>query len=262
MRYLFLILCFVFVSAPAHAKLYKQTVEYKQGDVVLEGYLVQDQKYLLTKTKVPGIVLVHDWMGLGDYAKMRADQLAEMGYIVFAADIYGKGVRPQNSDEAAQQAGIYKGDRKLMRARAMAGLDYLKNYSNVNSQRIAAIGYCFGGTVVLEMARAGMPLAGIVSFHGGLQTPMPAQKGDIQSKVLVLHGADDPFVLPAEVSDFQKEMNSSGADWQMMYYSGAVHSFTRKDAGDDNSKGAAYNERADKRSWEAMKQFLNEIFLL
>ncbi len=260
MRYLFLILCFLFVSVPAHAKLYKQTVEYRQEDAILEGYLVQDQKYLLMKTKVPGIILVHDWMGLGDYAKQRADMLAQMGYIVFAVDIYGKDVRPKNQEEAAKQAGIYKGDRQLMRARAQAGLDFLKNYGPVDSQRIAAIGYCFGGTTVLEMARAGMPLAGVISFHGGLATPMPAEKGDVKPKVLVLHGADDPFVPPAEVADFQKEMNSAGADWQMVYYSGAVHSFTRKDAGDNNAKGAAYNARADKRSWGAMKIFLDELF--
>ena len=260
MRYLFLMLSFLLVALPARAELLRQTVEYKQGDAVLEGYLVQDKKYLLMKTRQPGIVLVHDWMGLGDYAKQRADMLANMGYIVLAADIYGKGVRPQNQDEAAKQAGMYKADRKLLRARAEAGLDFLKGNASVDKNRVAAIGYCFGGTTVLEMARAGMPLVGVISFHGGLSTDIPARKGDVKAKILVLHGANDPFESSKEIADFQKELNDAGADWQMMYYSGAVHSFTRRDAGDDPSKGVAYNANADKRSWEVMKTFFAELF--
>jgi dienelactone hydrolase len=147
-----------------------------------------------------------------------------------------------------------------MRTRAKAGLDTLLAQPNVDPKNVVAIGYCFGGTVALEMARAGMPLGGVVTFHGGLATNMPAKKGDIKAKILNLHGADDPFVAPPEVADYQKEMNSAGADWQMVYYSGAVHSFTRPDAGNDNSKGAAYNEKADKRSWAAMQTFLGEVF--
>jgi dienelactone hydrolase len=260
MRYLFLVLSFVFIPMTAQAEFHGKTVEYKQGDTVLEGYLVYKQNRQSKETMLPGIILVHDWMGLGDYAKQRADMLAELGYVVLAVDIYGKGVRPKNQDEAAKQAGIYKSDRTLMRDRAKAGLDFLKNNGNADPQRIAAIGYCFGGTVALEMARAGMPLKGVVSFHGGLATDKPAQKGTPTPKILVLHGADDPFESKQEITDFQKELNDAGADWQMVYYSGAVHSFTRPDAGNDNSKGAAYNEQADKRSWEAMKQFFNEIF--
>ena len=257
MRYLSLILVLMLMSPSAHAELKKQVLDYQQGDTTLEGYLVYDDAI---EGKRPGIIVVHDWMGFGPYGNGRAEQLAQLGYTAFAVDIYGKGVRPKNQDEAGQQAGIYKGDRKLMRARAKAGLDALLAQPTVDPRHVAAIGYCFGGTTVLEMARAGMPLAGAVSFHGGLSTPMPAQKDGLKAKILALHGADDPFVPPSEVEDFQKEMNSAGADWQMMYYSGAVHSFTSPDAGNDNSKGAAYNEKADQRSWEAMKQFFSEIF--
>ena len=183
-----------------------------------------------------------------------------VGFTALAVDIYGKDVRPKNTDEASQQAGLYKGDRKLLRARAKAGLDVLKNNPTVDPAKIAAIGYCFGGTTVLEMARDGQDLAGVVSFHGGLQTNMPAKVGAVKAKVLVLQGADDPYVPMAEREVFQKEMTNAKADWQMDYYSGAVHSFTRWDAGTDNSKGAAYNKNADKRSWEAMKTFFKEIF--
>jgi dienelactone hydrolase len=257
MRYFMFALCFLLLSTAAHAEIKKQTIEYKDGDTTLEGYLVYDDAI---QGKRPGIVVVHDWMGFGPYANGRAEQLAALGYAALAVDIYGKGVRPKNQDEAGKQAGIYKGDRNLMRSRAKAGLDTLLAQPMVDPNHVAAMGYCFGGTVALEMARAGMPLNGVVTFHGGLQTPMPAKKGDIKAKILNLHGADDPLVGPAEVAEYQKEMNSAGADWQMVYYSGAVHSFTRPDAGNDPSKGVAYNEKADKRSWEAMKVFFKEIF--
>lgn len=257
MRILMTIFLSLILSSNAFAELQKKTIEYKDGDTVLEGYLVYDDAVAGAR---PGVIVVHDWMGFGPYGNGRAEQLAQLGYAALAVDIYGKGVRPQNTDEASKQAGYFKEHRDVLRRRALAGLEALKQESVVDPQRIAAIGYCFGGTTVLEMARAGMPLSGVVSFHGGLSTDMPAAKGDIKSKVLVLHGADDPYVPPDEVAGFTKELNAAGADWQMVQYSGAVHSFTRKDAGDDNSKGAAYNANADKRSWEAMKIFFDELF--
>jgi len=147
-----------------------------------------------------------------------------------------------------------------MRARANAGLEVLKKHPLTDVNRIAAIGYCFGGTVVLEMARSGAELAGVVSFHGGLSTPNPSDAKNIKGKVLVLHGADDPAVPPDQVIAFQDELRKAGVDWQMVSYGGAVHSFTNPEAGNDPSRGAAYNEKADKRSWEAMKTFFGEIF--
>lgn len=257
MRVYVLLMMLLCMPAVSFAELQKKTIEYKDGETVLEGYLVYDDAFQGPR---PGVLVVHDWMGPGAYGNGRAEQLAQLGYAALAIDIYGKGVRPQNSDEAAQQATYYKTNRDVLRSRAKAGLDAFRAEAVVDPERIAAIGYCFGGTAVLEMARAGMSLAGVVSFHGGLGAKMPAAKDAVQAKVLVLHGADDPLVPQEEIKAFTEEFNAAAADWQMVYYSGAVHSFTRKDAGDDNSKGVAYNERADKRSWEAMKIFFDELF--
>ena len=240
----------------SHAAIKSENIEYKQGDTVLEGYLVYDDA---TQDKRPGIVVVHNWMGFGA-ANQRADMLAQLGYVALAVDIYGKGIRPKDTDEAGMQATKYKGDRDLLRARVKAGLDVLKNNALVDTSKIAAIGYCFGGTTVLELARSGADVAGVVSFHGGLSTPHPEDAKNIKGKVLVLHGAEDPFVLPSEVDGFQKEMRDAKTDWQLISYGGAVHGFTDSGAGTDNSKGYAYNEKADKRSWQAMQEFFKEIF--
>src|ERR1043166_5696508 len=244
------------ISMNSLAVVQPDSVEYKQGDATLEGYLAYDPG----ASKRPGVLVVHDWMGVGPFVKGRAEELARMGYIAFAADIYGKGVRPKNPKEAGELAGKYKGDRGLLRARVLAALDVLKKNERVDKKRIAAIGYCFGGTTVLELARSGAEIAGVVSFHGGLDNPNPADARNIKCKVLVLHGADDPFVPSEQVAAFEDEMRKAGVDWQLVKYSGAVHAFTNPEAGNDNSKGAAYNERADKRSWDAMKSFFAEIF--
>jgi dienelactone hydrolase len=247
----------VLVPSLAHAKVKTEVVEYKEGDTVLEGYLAYDDAK--TFVKKPGVVIVHDWKGLQANAKMRAEMMAGMGYVAFAADIYGKGVRPQTNEEAGKLAGTYKKDPALLRRRAEAALNELKKNKQVAPNRIVAMGYCFGGTTVLEMGRAGMPLAGIVSFHGGLTTATPDDAKNIKGKVLVLTGADDPNVPPSQVEDFEKEMKNAGVDYEVVSYGGAVHSFTIKEAGNDNSKGAAYNEKADKRSWQAMKDFFSEV---
>jgi dienelactone hydrolase len=240
------------------AKMVNKTVEYRQGDTVLEGYLAYDDTFA---GKRPGVLVVHEWNGLGDYVKKRANQLARLGYVAFCADIYGKGIRPDTVEAAAKEAAKYRGaDRSLLRARAQAGLDELRRQPMVDADRLAAIGYCFGGTAVLELARSGADMRGVVSFHGGLDTPNPADAKKIRAKVLVLHGADDPHVPPSQVAAFEDEMRKGGVDWQMVIYGGAVHSFTNPDSGSDPSKGVAYNEKADRRSWEAMKVFFAEIF--
>jgi dienelactone hydrolase len=226
------------------------------GDSLLNGYLVLDYS---VRSKRPGVLIVHEWWGLNDFAKKRADELARMGYVAFAVDMYGKGIRTADPEEAGRLAGKYKGDRRLMRGRVRAGFDELRNHEQVDQRRVAAIGYCFGGTTVLELARSGADLAGIVSFHGGLQTPEPARAGSILANVLVLHGADDPMVPPEEVQRFQKEMREAGVDWQMIFYGNAVHSFTNPESGNDPANGIAYNETADRRSWEAMQSFFDEI---
>lgn len=245
------------IASNAGAQIHTETVEYEHGDAVLEGYLAYDPAI---KGKRPGVIVVHEWKGLGSYAKMRAEQLAGLGYVAFAADIYGKDAQPKTDEEAMVCVRKYKGDRQLLRARATAALDALRKDVHCDSKRIAAIGYCFGGTTVLELARSGADIAGVVSFHGALDTPNPADAKNIKCKILACHGADDPYVPAEQVAAFEKEMRDAGVDWELIKFGGAVHSFTVPEAGNDNSKGAAYNERADKRSWEAMKAFFTEIF--
>jgi dienelactone hydrolase len=249
-----IVLAFAFA---AHAAIQTKTIEYKQGDTTLEGVIVYDDA---VKAKRPGVLIVHQWLGITEYEKTRATMLAKLGYVAFCADIYGKGVHPQDTKEAGVEATKYKTDRTLLRARVNAGLAEFKKSDLVDSKRIAAIGYCFGGTTVIELARSGTELNGVVSFHGGLDSPTPADGRNIKCKVLACHGADDPFVPAKDLTAFESEMRDNKVDWQLIAYGGAVHSFTQPMAGNDNSKGAAYNEAADKRSWEAMKQFLAELF--
>jgi dienelactone hydrolase len=240
----------------ARAALKTQAVEYKQGDALLEGYLAYDDAF---KGQRPGILVVHEWKGLNDYAKRRADMLAQLGYVAFAADIYGKGIRPQSIDEAGATAGKFKADRALLRARVNAGLDVLKSQPNVLGSQLAAIGYCFGGTAVLELARSGADVKGIVSFHGGLSTPSPQDAKNIKAKILALHGAADPFVNAEEVAAFEKEMTDAKVDYRLIKYPGAVHGFTNP-ANKNVPPGALYNEAADKASWSEMQEFFKELF--
>ncbi|WP_239033132.1 dienelactone hydrolase family protein [Leptothermofonsia sichuanensis] len=209
----------LFMAVAAQAELRTQVVEYNHGNTILEGYLAYDDEF---KGPRPGVLIVHEWTGLGTYVKQRADQLAKLGYVAFAADIYGKGIRPDNPKDAATQAGIYRADRQLLRDRATTSLAVLKKNPLANPEQIAAIGYCFGGGTVLELARSGAPIAGVVSFHGNLDTPNPADAKNIQAKVLVLHGAIDPYVPPEQVAAFEKEMNAAKVDWQLISYGGGV----------------------------------------
>ncbi len=238
------------------AEIKETVVEYKSGDVLCEGLHVVDTA---KSGKLPAVLIIHQWTGLSDNEKMRARMLAELGYNVFAADIYGKGIRPQ-PPAAGQEAGKYKTDRALYRARMLAALEVLNKNPQTDLARVAAIGYCFGGTGVIELARSGAVLKGVVSFHGGLDSPKPTDGKNIKSKVLALHGADDPFVPAKDIAAFEQEMKDAKVDYKLVNYPGAVHAFTQKAAGNDNSKGAAYNESADKASWEEMKAFFNRIF--
>lgn len=230
-------------------------VPYKDGDTPLTGYLAGAD----LKGKLPGVLIVHQWMGLTDYEKGRADRIAkELGYVAFAADIYGP-ERPATMADAGKVAGKYKDDRALYRRRVLAGLEQLKAQKNVDPDRLAVIGYCFGGAGALDMARANAPVAGVVTFHGSLEAKDPAV-GPIKPKILVLHGADDPYENRDAVAALEKELDAAKADYQVVLYSGAVHAFTQPSSGDDPSKGVAYNAGADKRSWRAMKDFFAEIF--
>jgi len=257
MKTLFTMLLVLLCTGIARAAIHTETVEYKHGDTTLEGFVAYDDSL---KSARPGVLIVHQWKGLTDYEKKRAEMLAQLGYVAFAADIYGKGVRPKTTEEAGAQAGKFKSNRDLLRARVRAGLDALRKQPQLDPKRIAAIGYCFGGTTVIELARSGADIAGVVSFHGGLDSPKPEDGRNIKCKVLALQGADDPFVPAKDLAAFEDEMRNAGVDWQLIKYGGAVHSFTDWDAGSLNLKGAAYNEKADKRSWEHMKLFFGEIF--
>jgi dienelactone hydrolase len=244
------------VGVASHASLRTDTVEYRDGGQVLEGYVAWDE----SKTgRRPGVLLVHEWNGITGHTREQARQLAELGYVAFAVDVYGKGVRPATPEAAGLEAAKYKRDRSLFRARLAAGYRALTQQKWVDAQRIAAVGYCFGGTGVLELARSGADLRGIVSVHGGLDSPNPADGKNIKAKVLILHGDADPFVPRKDVDALLDELRAANVDWQMVSYGGAVHAFTNPAAGSDPTKGAAYDADADRRAWLATQQFLDEV---
>lgn len=242
------------MTGVVHAKVKTERVEYKSGDLTFEGFLAYDSGL---KGKKPGVMIVHNWMGLTAETESKALEVAKLGYVVFAGDIYGKGVRPKDAKEAGALAGKYKGDLQLLRERANLAIAELRKQKGVDTNKIFVTGYCFGGTTAIEVARSGADVRGVVSFHGGLMGSDDDK--NIKGQVLVLHGAIDPFVPQKDIEAFLKGMNENKINYQMNSYSGAVHSFTEKAAGNDISKGAAYNEQADKRSWVAMKEFLAEL---
>lgn len=241
------------VSINAMAQL--KAVDYKDGEQVLSGFGIKPTTALKDK---PGVLILPAWLGVDAHSKESATKLAELGYFSFVADIYGKDSRPKNPSEAGPKAGYYKKNFADYQNRIQLALNELVKLG-ANPDKIVVMGYCFGGTGAIEAARANMKVQGVVSFHGGLGKDATRANDKINPKVLVLHGADDPYVPQEEVDNFQTEMRQSGADWQMVYYANSVHAFTHKDAGNDNSKGAAYNELADKRSWIALKDFLKEV---
>lgn len=231
-------------SATAAVRI--ETTDYQQGGTTLEGWLVYDDA---KHTKRPGVVIFPAWNGPTDEEKGRAEMLAKMGYVAFVADVYGKGVRPKSFKDAAAESGKYMKDRPLLRSRAEAALAELRKSPLVDTSKLAAIGYCFGGAGALDLARSGAPLAITVTFHGDLTSPTPEDDKNIKGRVVALHGAADPIVGPKEQDEFKKEMTDAHVDWELILYGGAYHSFTQKSAGNDPSHGAAYNASADKRSW-------------
>lgn len=231
-------------------------VAYTDGNQKLEGLAAVPKK---ATPKKAGVLVLPAWMGIDAHAKESAQELSKLGYYVFVADIYGVNNKPANTQEAGQKAGYFKNNYKEYQKRIQLALDQLLK-SGANPNEIAVIGYCFGGSGALEAARGDFNVKGVVSFHGGLGRDASRAIEPIKPKVLVLHGADDFYVPETEIKAFQEEMRTSKADWQMVYYADAVHAFTHKDAGNDKSKGVAYNEKADKRSWRAMQDFFYEIF--
>ena len=244
------------IQADDNQKLSIKSVEYTAGTETFEGLLVAPRQ---VKAPLPGILMIHNWMGVTDQVKLQATRMAELGFAVFAADIYGKGVRPSSPADAGKIAGKFKSDRKLFRDRLQLGLETLRKQNGVDGNKIIAVGYCFGGTGVIELARSGANIKGVVSFHGGLDSPKPEDGKNIKTRILALHGADDPFVKAEDLAAFEKEMRDNQVDWQLVKFGGAVHSFTDTGAGSDNSKGTAYNPVADRRSVEAFKTFAKEV---
>ncbi len=247
-------------TAAEKPRIEGKEVSYSAGGVVLRGYLAYDQN---VKGRRPGVLVVHEWWGLNDYARKRARMLAELGYTALAVDMYGEGKQALHPDDAGKFSSELMKNFDVAKARFMAALEFLKGRDTVDPDRIAAIGYCFGGGIVLNMARQGVDLKGVASFHGSLAAIKPAQPGGVKAKILVLHGGDDKFVTPEQIEAFKKEMTNAKADFQFIVYPGAVHSFTNPDADEYGKKfnlPLAYNEKADKESWEELKRFFDRIF--
>jgi len=245
----------LFLAGAATAAVRVEPVEYKQGDVTLRGQIAYDDA---VKGKRPGVLVVHEWWGLNDYAKMRAKMLAEAGYVAFAVDMYGEGKTTEHPQEAGEWATAIRTNQKVAGERFNAAYNLLKADARVDAAHIAAIGYCFGGSVVLTMAMNGADLDGVASFHGGLPTdPAP---GKVTASILVCHGAADGFATEEQIATFQKNLADAGADWEFISYGGAKHSFTSPDADKRGIPGLAYNEKADKRSWATLMNFLQEVF--
>ncbi|SEA24767.1 dienelactone hydrolase family protein [Pedobacter hartonius] len=230
-------------------------VSYLDGDQKLNGFSIAPAKGTMKKA---GILILPAWMGVDTHSKKVAAELSKAGYYAFVADIYGEGNYPTDIKSAAAKSGDYKKNITAYHQRIKLAMQELIS-SGADASRIVVIGYCFGGTGALEAARENFPVKGIVAFHAGLDRDSTRTIKPISTKVLVLHGADDPYAPIPQILAFQKEMRTSKADWQMIYYANAVHAFTEPEAGNDNSKGAAYNALADKRSWKHMMMFLNEI---
>jgi dienelactone hydrolase len=230
-------------------------VQYKDGNQTLNGFKINPSQ---KSSQKPGILILPAWKGIDKLSKDTAEDLSKLGYYAFIADIYGEGNYPKDNAEAGKNAGFYKTNFEAYQKRISLALQQLID-AGANPDNIVVIGYCFGGTGALESARGHLNIKGVVSFHGGLGKDASRPTEPITAKVLVCHGADDPYESKEEITAFQQEMRDTKADWQMIYYANAVHSFTNPESGTDNSKGAAYNEIAAKRSFEHLKLFLNEV---
>ena len=246
------------IGSAARAAIKTEAVTYKEGQAEAHSFIVYDDS---VSGKRPGVLVVPEWWGLNDYPRMRAKMLAQLGYVAMAVDIYGDGKVTADPKQAGAWAdALEAGDRAELRTRIAAALARLKSDPRVDPSKTAAIGYCFGGSTVLELARSGAEVNGVVSFHGHYDTADPAKPGQVKARILACHGADDPFTSPSQIQAFEDEMRKARADWQFNVYGGAKHSFTNPDAGKYHVAALAYNKEADHRSWQAMKDFFREIF--
>ncbi len=245
--------------AEAEPRIEGKTVEYRAEGVVMKGYLAYDENI---KGKRPGVIVVHEWWGLNEYARKRARMLAELGYSALAVDMFGEGRQAMHPAEASKFSSELMKNFDVAKGRFVAAMDFLNQQPTVDSTRLAAIGYCFGGGVALNMARQGVDLRGVVSFHGSLTPVKPAQPGNVRARILVFHGGADKFIPPDQIEAFRQEMKAAGADFKFISYPEAVHSFTNPDATELGKKfnmAVAYHPQADKESWSEMKVFLSMV---
>jgi dienelactone hydrolase len=250
----------LFASSSALAKVTAREVEYRAGDTVLKGYLAENRSL---KGKQPAVLVVHEWWGHNEYARKRARMLAELGYVALAVDMFGDGKTARHPEDAGKFASEAMKNKAVGEARFNAALGYIRHQPEVDTERIAAIGYCFGGGVVLHMARQGADLKGVASFHGSLATDTPAQPGSVKARVLVFNGEADKMIPPEQVAAFKDEMAKAGASFRYVGYPGVMHSFTNPDADSYAKKFSlplAYDKKADMDSWSELKKFLKEIF--
>ncbi len=251
-RAAFAFLAAALFATTIEAKVVTKTIAYDHEGQKLQGYLAYDDA---KKGPRPGVLVIHEWWGLNDYAKMRTRQLAEMGYVAFAADMYGEGRTTRDPKEAQAWSSAVSSKPGMLAARSKAGLDVLRKEKETDVERIAAIGFCFGGTTVLQLAYAGVPLKGVVTFHGGLVVPDEQQARKIRAPIVILHGAEDGFVKPETIDGLKKALDAAKVDWFMVTYANAVHAFTNPDADSYKIPGIGYNEKAAKRSWDEMSRF-------
>lgn len=257
---LFCLAIVLFASTSASAKVSGREVEYRVGDTVLKGYLADNPAL---KGKRPAVLVVHEWWGHNEYARKRAWMLAEQGYVALAVDMYGDGKTAQHPDDAGRFAGEVMKNKSVAEARFNAALDFVKQQPSVDATRIAAIGYCFGGGVVLHMARQGADLKGVASFHGFLTDDSPAKAGVVKAKLLVFNGEADKMITAEQVAAFKEEMTRAGVSYRYVGYAGVKHSFTNSDADSFAAKfkiPMAYDRIADKDSWAQTENFFKEIF--
>jgi len=261
-RQLWSVLILLASLTTAQAAVKGEEVSYQDGDTVMKGYLAYNDNI---KGKRPGVLVVHEWWGHNEYARKRARMLAELGYTALAVDMYGDGKKADHPKDAGKFSGAVKKNMPVARARFLAAKATLEKHDTVDAGKIGAVGYCFGGSMVLEMARAGMALQGVVSVHGSLGTSSPAQAGKVKARVLVLNGADDPFIKPESIAAFKKEMEAAGVNYRFINYPGAKHSFSNPDA-DKFSKqfnipALDYNEDVDNKSWAETALFFKDVLV-
>jgi len=257
---LFAALSLSVLLATAHAEIQTEEVSYSDNGTTMQGYLAYDDSI---EGQRPGVLVVHEWWGHNDYARRRAEMLAELGYTALAVDMYGDGQQAEHPDDAGKFATAVMQSADVGRSRFLAAMELLQQHETVNPDDIAAIGYCFGGAVVLNMARSGVDLDGVVSFHGSLSSPISAEPGEVEAQVLVLHGGADKFITDEQVQAFKDEMEAAGADYEFVSYPGVLHSFTNPEADANAEKFGipiAYDAEADEASWARMQAFFQEIF--